>query len=195
MEAKRRNPYEYHPEYYVQGSTARKLAVVEPVRKQETEANVPASKEPERKIRQVQEPNRYERIRKMEEEQAAKHRDAYHQGVGFVSLVILTMAIVMTVYCALHYLNLVSEQNRLDKSIVALEKELTKLTNANAVNGDSITKNVDMDRIYAIAVAEMGMVFPKDNEVIYYREPDTGYVRQYADIPVVVKSILDELIH
>ena len=41
----------------------------------------------------------------------------------------------------------------------------------------------DLDYVYSIAVNELGMVYPNNNEVITFEAADDSYVRQYADIP------------
>ncbi|MBQ9119106.1 MAG: hypothetical protein IJY09_03490 [Lachnospiraceae bacterium] len=188
----RKNPYEYRPEYYVQGSTARKLNTVQPLRQEpETE---PVRKEPVRRHTPRREPDRYERIRKQEEERSSKKLVQIDRSVNFFGMLLLTAAIALTVFCCIDYLQLTAEQNRLDKSITALQEELGLLVDANQAKTNRLTEGIDMDVIYQTAVADLGMVFPNNNEIIYYQQPDTGYVRQYADIPEVAISILDELI-
>ncbi len=189
---KRRNPYEYRPELYVHGSTAKKLNVAEPLPREEMAE--PRRKEPVRRYTPKQEPDRYERIRKQEKARSGHKMVSVGNGINLFGMLLLTAAIVLTVICCVDYLKLTAEENRLDKSIAALQDELALMVDANDAKLDQLTQSIDMDIIYQKAVAELGMVFPNQNEVIYYAQPDTSYVRQYADIPDVAISILDELI-
>ena len=97
MEAKKRN-YRYEAgTSYVEGNTVRKLEAV-PRYREEREA-------PERK-RQVQRQTRG------------------LSGINFTSLVILTVAIVATVYVCVEYLMLQNEVGLMQKNIVALERNI-----------------------------------------------------------------------
>ncbi len=189
---KRRNPYEYRPELYVHGSTARKLNTAEPLPREEVVE--PRRKEPVRRHAPKQEPDRYARIRRQEEARAERKIVSVGNGINLFGMLLLTAAIVLTVVCCVDYLKLTAEENRLDKTITALQTELALMVDSNEAKLEQLTQDIDMDEIYQKAVAELGMVFPNQNEIIYYEQPDTSYVRQYADIPEVAISILDELI-
>lgn len=45
------------------------------------------------------------------------------------------------------------------------------------------TADCDLEYIYQMAVGVLGMVYPNNNEVVYYENGATGYYRQYQDIP------------
>ena len=65
-----------------------------------------------------------------------------------------------------------------------MEKEIASVSKENdaaaAVLENEIT---DMEYIYQMAVGVLGMVYPNNNEVVYYEQQDKGYFRQYQDIP------------
>ena len=42
---------------------------------------------------------------------------------------------------------------------------------------------VDLKHIYEVATGELGMVYPSDDQILYYDKTESGYVRQYEDIP------------
>lgn len=194
----RKNPYQYDPEYYVHGSTARKLKVVktdeavpyteEPVRRN------PVRREPARRYTPEREPDRYERIRRREEQQEERKLVRLGRGVNFLGMLMLSAAIFATAYCCISYLDLRAESKRLDQEIASLQDELLDMIDANHAKEEMLTSSIDLDQIYQTAVGELGMVFPNHNEVIYYDPADTSYVRQYADIPETAISILDKLV-
>lgn len=197
MEAKR-NPYQYKPEYYVQGSTAKKMNTAEaPVRKKnqaQPARKMPERREPARRYTPEREPDRYERLREQEQKLDDRKIIQISRGINFIGMVMLSAAIVATVYCCITYLNLRAENGRLDKSITSLQTELSSMIDANQALEEQITGSIDLDAIYQTAVAELGMVFPNNNEVISYASADTSYVRQYADIKETALSLLDKLI-
>lgn len=193
--AGRKNPYLYDPEYYVHGSTVKKIKAdetasyaVEPVRKKPARLSTPDRKkpvypQPQRKSRPYEQPQpeegRLVRLRK---------------GVSFLGMIVLTAAILATVGCCISYLKLRADFSLLDKEIAALENKLEDLVTANTAKEEELLSSIDLDQIYQKAVGEFGMVFPNHNEVVYYDSVDTSYVRQYADIPEAAASILDKLV-
>ena len=199
MEAKR-NPYRYDPAYYVQGSTAKKLNFSEEAAKRMAEPKSAA--QPKRREQQRKEPavryqpqranDRRESIQRQAQKEQEKGLISLGRGVNFFGMVMLAGALLATVYFCIGYLQLRAESTRLDKSIAALESELAMMLDANRAMTNSITSDVDLERIYQTAVGEMGMVFPNNNEVLVYDPADLGYVRQYARIPDEVTSILDK---
>ena len=46
-----------------------------------------------------------------------------------------------------------------------------------------ISTYVDLKHIYEVATGELGMVYPSDDQILYYDKTESGYVRQYEDIP------------
>ena len=160
MEAnKRRYQYENPGTSYVDGSTVRKLRTAPDIRREEEQYRVP----PKRR-------------------QAASSPKAF-SGINFASLVVLTFAIIATVYVCVDYLKLQTQVSQMKKSIVKTEQELTALINENDAAYEAIETAVDLDYIYQVAVKELGMVYPNNNEIITYKSSSTNYVRQYEDIP------------
>lgn len=160
MEAnKRLKQYENIGTSYVDGNTVRKLRVAPDIRREEEQYEIPA-------------PRRQE------------HRQPKTlSGINFASLLVLTVAIIATVYVCVDYLMLQTQVSQMNKDIISLEKELTVLTNENDAAYEAIDTALDLDYIYQVAVEELGMVYPNKNEVITYKSSSTDYVRQYEDVP------------
>jgi len=67
-----------------------------------------------------------------------------------------------------------------------IESTLSKLNTLTADNDAQeiyMNKSVDLNQIYEIATEQLGMVYPSYDQIVYYTRKDSGYVRQYEDIP------------
>lgn len=160
MEAKKRY---YHQENigtsYVEGNTVRKLNTAPDIRREEEQYEVRSPR------RQVQ------------------RQTKQLSGISFTSLLILTIAIMATVYVCVDYLKLQADVNRMDNEIVTLQQTLDTKTKNNDAVYEMVNKSYDLDYVYHVAVEELGMVYPNKNKVITFKSSDDDYVRQYEDIP------------
>ena len=64
-----------------------------------------------------------------------------------------------------------------------MEEQLGDVRAENDVRENRRGAQMDLEEVYRIAVEEMGMVYPDNNEVVEYTEQMREYVRQYEDIP------------
>ena len=64
-----------------------------------------------------------------------------------------------------------------------MEEQLAEARSENAVRMNRLDVQMDLDEVFRIAVDEMGMVYPNENEVVEYTEQMREYVRQYENIP------------
>lgn len=172
MEAyRRRHQYQVNKNY-IDGNTARKQAFVG----QEAVRNYSAV--PDRQ-RVVPEPRRPVSI-----PGSRTHRQPRHlSGISKASLFILTVAIAATLYFCIEFLMLQHQVSKIEKDIVSMEKSLTIMRNENDAAYEQINMVYDLDYVYEIAVNELGMVYPNNNEIITFEGTDDSYVRQYANIP------------
>ncbi len=181
MDAKKRQYY--NQTSYVSGSTARKLSVA-----------------PERDYNRYEEPLRREsgvpqRTPNTQPNRRPQRKPRVTRGIDFISMTFLTLAIAATLYACFSYLDAQSKDMQLDKQIVSLTNQLTKLQDKNDAVEASIRPETDLEEVYRIAVSELGMVHPNHNEIISYKDSETGYVRQHKDIPEAeTESILDRIL-
>jgi cell division protein FtsL len=160
MEAKKRQyHYENTRTSYIEGNTVRKLNTVPDIRREERPYREPSPR------RQVQ-----------------RHTRTL-SGINFASLLVLTAAIIATVYMCVEYLKLQYDVTKMDKTIISMEQELARKTNENDSAYEAINTAYDLDYVYKVAVEELGMVYPNNNTVITYQSGEKNYVRQYEDIP------------
>ena len=74
--------------------------------------------------------------------------------------------------------------------ITGAEKKLASLTaELNAVRADNsaarvyMDKSIDINEVYHIAVGEYGMVYPNEDQFVYYQKNEGSYVVQNEKIP------------
>lgn len=106
------------------------------------------------------------------------------QNIDLISMLFLMCAIAATLFMCVNYLKVQSDVVQLNKSISSLEKQITGLEKENdALAAVLENEKYDLETVYQMAVGVLGMVYPNNNEIIYYNNESTGYFRQYQDIP------------
>ena len=115
-------------------------------------------------------------------------------GISFTSLLVLTVAIVTTLYTCVEYLKAHTEVSRMEKQIVSLERDLITLKNQNDATFEQIDSAYDLAYVYEIAVNELGMIYPNKNTIITFQKSKVDYMRQYEDIPEAKdKNLLERI--
>ncbi len=148
---------------YTEGATARKL-------------------QPQWEQEEVLQPKRT--WRKELGQQDIKNKPRVGHGIDAISMLILTIAVVTTLVVCVNYLRVQSEVIQLKKQISTLENKITSVKKENdALEASLENQMIDLEYVYEIAVGTLGMVYPNNNEVIYYNNESEGYFRQYQDIP------------
>lgn len=165
------NRRKYNQNSYISGNNARKLNVV-------PERDYEVYRRPQPQV--VTPPER--RVKRQPELQPSRQPHV-GRGIDFFSMLLLSVAMVITLYVCYNYLQAQSDTIQLDKQIVSLENQISDLKDKNDAIDMLISKPIDLDEVYRIAVGELGMVHPNKNAVITYDGNESGYVRQYEDIP------------
>lgn len=172
MEANRKRQQYQTNNYYIDGNTARKRAYFGQEAMRDYSALPERRKELPTPRRPVPAPERQ------------IHRQPRHlSGISKASLFILTIAIAATLYFCIELLMLQHQVSKMEKDIVSMEQSLNAERNKNNAAYEQINMVYDLDYVYSIAVNDLGMVYPNNNEVITFEATDDSYVRQYADIP------------
>lgn len=187
MEAgRKRNQYQTRTNY-IDGNTARKRDYIGQNAIEEYSA-VPSRERRQLPTQQRQAAVPERQVSTPQRPVSAPQRQVYRQpkqlsGINGASLLILTLAIGATLYFCIEFLMLQNQVSGMEKNIVSMERELTTLRKENDAAYEQINTVYDLDYVYGVAVNELGMVYPNNNEVITFEKTDDGYVRQYADIP------------
>ncbi len=148
-------------------------------------------KTPEKKVKKAKKP---------EKEEIYAPRVNMRRSIDFVTMMMLCAALAVCAYMAYSYLAVSARSIEVDKKLNALETQYNALVDANDNRLDAIVANTDLNEIYEVAVGRLGMVYPNNNQVIYYEYQGDGYVRQYASIPelnednsLAMESILNRI--
>ena len=100
-------------------------------------------------------------------------------------LLMLTVAVIATLYICFNYLALQNSITSKMDNIEVLERTLEDLKTENDALEQSINTSVDLNYVYAVAVNVLGMVHAGQENVIYYDKTENEYVRQYENIPKI----------
>jgi hypothetical protein len=69
--------------------------------------------------------------------------------------------------------------------VAKLQNQLNEQISSNAEYSSGLDSMTDLDEIYRIATTELGMVYSKPGQTVYYSKNSDDYVVQYKDIPEV----------
>ena len=108
---------------------------------------------------------------------ARKNREkASHMSLGYVLFLSVAMAfMVMTLY---GYLNLQADIKSCVESISEMETRYNNLKLANDEEYNRINSSIDLERIKAVAIGELGMTYAREGQIILVEDAETDYVRQ-----------------
>lgn len=140
---------------YVDGNTVRKLQEV-PARKAERKSSVSTA-------------TRQRRER------------ALQMNLSYV--VFLAVAAVVTVMVCINYLQLQSRNTTYQKTVTSLNTQLSELKLENDSQYNRIISSVDLEHVKDVAMNELGMTYPTEDQVYTYDATENDYVKQYQDVP------------
>lgn len=103
--------------------------------------------------------------------------------VSGISVLILTVAAMLTLFICVQYVQLQSELTVRLENINALETQLNDLTINNNEMDKKINSYVDLNYIYEVATVELGMRYANQDQITMYTNSGAEYVRQYENIP------------
>ena len=63
-----------------------------------------------------------------------------------------------------------------------MEAEYNRLKLANDEEYNRISSSVDLEKVRAIAIGELGMVYAQDGQIIHIDNTETDYVHQTDDL-------------
>ena len=146
---------QYRRDSYVQGNAVRKLDVVTAIEEKE--------------------------VRKLSPEARKNREKAFHMSFGYV--LFLSTALVVAGFILISYIKLQAEITSSIKTIASMESTLNDLTMSNDEEYSRITSSVDLDEVKRVAIEELGMQYPTQDQVIVYNSKESDYVRQVSDVP------------
>ena len=118
--------------------------------------------------------------RQLSHETRKNREKARHMSIGYV-----TFLMVALVACAFFLVNYIQMQSQLTTKITEvsrMESELNALKLSNDEEYSRIESSVDLDEIRRIAITELGMTYPNQDQIVTIPDEGSDYVRQLADI-------------
>ena len=96
-------------------------------------------------------------------------------------LIYLTLAVLITAFLCYNYLCLKMDIAARTTHIERLESNLCDLRKANGEEYDRIIESVNMEQIRSLALNELHMVYPTEEQVVFIENNEDDYVRQFSD--------------
>ena len=171
--------------YYIDGSTVRKRESYEaaPARRPEGPRR---ETDPERRVR-PERPVSPERKRAIEREKAHRRQMQRKaaESVAFdfrYTAFLVIMTIIMVASCS--FLLMMQQRiNRQKKEIRVLQNKIQTVNDDNIAYENALASMYTIDDIYEIATKQLGMVYAKKGQIVYYDSASEDYVNQYQDVP------------
>lgn len=169
---------------FVDGNTVRKLDAA------------PEFQEDLQRRRLYEEERQYqleiERKKKMRQLRIKRERA---QGMDLFSVLFLAVAVAVTGYTCVKYLEVQSQVTSMSKEVASMERNILEMKEENKTIAEDITSDIDLDYIYKVATKKLGMVHPSEDQVVTYKSTKSDAVKQYGDIPSErKKNVLDRIL-
>lgn len=108
-----------------------------------------------------------------------KNRDrAHHMSIGYVTF--LAAALIASAYVLVNYVQLQADLTNVTRSVAAKERELNSLKIANSEEYNRIVSGIDLEEIKRVAIAELGMTYAQEGQIVYYTSEDNDYMRRVS---------------
>ncbi len=102
-------------------------------------------------------------------------------GQGYV--VFLAVVSAASVYACVQYLQVKAVITSQDKKIASLQSNLKDLKSDNDAYYNKVLASVDVEFIKNVAMNQLGMSYPDEDQVYIFDTDGDSYVRQYQNIP------------
>lgn len=159
--------------YYTDGTAARQMHTSPARRVYEPERPAPS-----RRVSPQQRPQERQKVKRRVTAQTKK---TLAFSAGYMMFMVCMVGLVVGSCVLMLYMNtkISTQQN----NISALESELEKIQDDNAAHKLRLNNMYTLDDIYNVATNELGMVYAKKGQIIYYDSADEDYVKQYQNVP------------
>ncbi|MEG0806448.1 MAG: hypothetical protein RSI06_08580, partial [Lachnospiraceae bacterium] len=92
------------------------------------------------------------------------------------------------------YVNLQAQVNERMEHINTLENQLVDLQADNDTAFKRLQTSVNLNQIRKTAAKKLGMVYPKEEQIIYYEVENSDYMEQVEEIPQASRRTVFDLI-
>lgn len=151
--------------YYVDGSTVRKI-----------------EQAPSRERNPQRRPSEKTAPRTVTKKQLTKKADkALAFNFNYTVFVVVSVMIMVVACVAMLFMESRIEAQK--SNINSLEATLEAIENDNSAYRITLENMYTLDQVYDIATNELGMVYARKGQIVYYESADEDYVKQYQDVP------------
>lgn len=142
-------------EYYIDGSTARRIDVRKEIQELPEERNG----------------------------QAARRRQGRAVGMNFGYVAFMAVALCAAAVVLIGYIRLQAENATMLDSIAQKESQLNSMRLANDEEYSRIISSVDLEYVKDVAINELGMKYAEEGQIVEIEVQGDDYVRQYQEMP------------
>lgn len=106
-----------------------------------------------------------------------KNREkAFHMNPGYVLFLSAALAFAVMTLCG--YINLQADITNRVEAISEMESRYNNLKLSNDEEYNRINSSIDLEKIKAVAIGELGMTYAREGQIVNVKESETDYVRQ-----------------
>ncbi len=133
--------------------------------------------------REREERERKERVRRRRQRAIARRNQDRALVMDRSYVAFLTVAAIVTCITAVFYIKLQSDVTIHLENIAALEATVNNLKTDNDVTDKRLATAVQMDTVKDEAMNELGMAYPSQDQIVYYKIDRSDFMSQYGEIP------------
>ena len=104
---------------------------------------------------------------------------ARRMSIGYLTF--LAAALIASAYVLVNYIRLQGDLTNVTRSVAAKESELNNLKVANSEEYNRIVSGIDLEEIKRVAIAELGMTYAREGQIIYYNSEANDYMRMVVN--------------
>lgn len=138
--------------------------------------------EPERRVEPERTPAKNPQVRE-EKQQVIDRRVDKALAFNLKYTVFVVASVMIMVAACVVMLFMEARINDQQNNINDLEAELEALEADNAAYAKSLDNMYTLEEINDVAINELGMVYAKKGQIVYYDSANEDYVKQYQDVP------------
>ena len=107
----------------------------------------------------------------------------FRRGMDLYSVIVAGVFLAFIGFMTIRLLAVNAQVTELNKEITNLTKDYESIQGENNSLLFDIADDINLNEVYRIAVGNLGMVYPNNNQIVEFKSVGDGYVRQYAEVP------------
>lgn len=120
--------------------------------------------------------------RQIEINNAIKKNQAKAATMSRTFVLIVAIASLLSMFICIEYIQLQVQKTNLISEKSVLIEELSEIKEENDAYESNVKSSVSLNDAKRIAIGQLGMTYPTEEQLITYELPHGSYVRQYVDL-------------